>query len=462
MKNQITVKNNIGNTITISNDMVLNVLTYLSDNYNSGATTVNVDNASDFPSTGIALFEGIGQERAEFRPISASTATSITVSATSFAHNRGTIIYASQYDQIEVQKATSINGVYSVLGTYLIQATQQNTVVQDTAGLSTTYYKFRLKNSVSGLFSDFSVSVSAIPFGSESIAAMLNSVRTEFGLSESDPKITTSFLLTQLNTARQFAKDTMSGYKQGWLAKFEHPIQMLAGTNFINLPDDYDYDFTNNALLAVRYPRIGGLAPYPLTYIDKREWNSAAYSLKYTYVNGAVLSGATSITVDNIGDFLPSQTGTIFIATNNFSQQILQVNYTGVDASTNTFTGCTGITRNIDDRTQIFAFPTFSVAAYYTVYDGKIVFNRPVPDVMQARNVYIDYYKKMTNITDINETLDEPFKNIYRYYIRWAIKYARDNSLKQDTDPDYTMFVNLLKQWIDNHYIGQLQKVIVR
>lgn len=462
MNNQITVKNNIGNTITISNDMVLNVLTYLSDNYAPGSTVLSVDNGLDFTANSIVLLEGIGQERAEFKTLSTFTATSITVNATSFAHNRGTAVYISQYDQIVIEKASSINGSYSVLGTYLIQCTQQNTVVQDTVGLTTTYYRFKLKNSVSGLTSDYSVSVAALPFGSNSVAATIESVRTQVGVSESDPIITTTFLLASLNEARGFMKDTMAGFKQGWLSKFEHPIQLLAGWNYIKLPDDYDYNFTNNALLAVRYPRIGGLAPYPLQYIDKREWNSAAYSLKYTYVVGNVLSGATTLTVSDIGDFTPAPTGTIFIATNDFSQKILQVTYTGVDLSTNTFTGCVGITRGIDDGTQLFAFPTFSVPAYYTVYDGKIVFNRPIPDIMQARNVYIDYYKKMEPITDINQTLDEPFKEIYRYYLRFAIKYRRDNTIKQADDPDYKMFTNLITQWIDNHYIGQMQKVIIR
>lgn len=462
MNNQITVKNNIGNTITISNDMVLNVLTYLSDNYAPGSTVLNVDNGLDFTANSIILLEGIGQERAEFKNLSSFTATTLTVNATTFSHNLGTSVYISQYDQIVIEKASSLNGSYSTLGTYLIQCTQQNTVVQDVAGTSTTYYRFKLKNSLSGLESALSVSVAPLVFGNSTIASMIETVRTQVGVSESDPVITTTFLLGAINEAREYMKDTMAGFKQGWLSKFEHPIQLLAGWNFVKLPDDYDYNFTNNALLAVRYPRIGGLAPYPVQYIDKREWNSAAYSLKYTYVVGNVISGATTITVNDIGDFTPAPTGTIFIATNNFNQKILQVNYTGVDLNTNTFTGCTGITRGIDDGTQIFAFPTFSVPAYYTVYEGKIVFNRPIPDIMQARNVYIDYYKAMESITDINQTLDEPFKNIYRFYLRFAIKYRRDNTIKQEDDPDYKMFAGLVKQWIDNHYIGQTQKVIIR
>lgn len=459
---QLTVKNNIGNTLTVSNDMLLRVKTYLSDNYALGSTAINVDNAQDFLITNIALFEGIGQERAEFKAISALTNTQLTVAATTFSHNRGSSVYLSQYDQIVVEKATSLNGVYSVLGTYLIQATQQNTIIQDNAGLTTSYYRVKFKNSVNSLESGYSAQATALPFGSQSVAAMLQTIRQQAGIADSDQRVTTLFLIGALNDARDYVKNTMAGYKQGWLAEFEFPIQVLAGNNFVELPDNYDYNFTNNALLSVRYPRMGGLAPYPLTYIDKREWNSASYGLKYTYTSGATLSGATSLVVTNIGDFSIYPSGTIFVATENFSQQIMQVNYTGVDLTTNTFTGCTGITRNIGDNVQIFAFPNFSIASFYTVYDNKIVFNRPIPDIMQAQNIYIDYYKAMTYITDINVVMDEPFKDIYKYYIRYAIKYLRDNTVKMETDADFKMFMELVKQWIENHYIGQMQKVIRR
>jgi len=459
---QLTVKHNIGNTITVSNDMVLRVKTYLSDNYGVGSTAINVDNAQDFLATNIALFEGIGQERAEFKAISSLTNTQITVAATIFAHNRGSAVYLSQYDQIVVEKATSLGGTYSVLGTYLIQATQQNTLIQDNAGLSTSYYRVKFRNSVNSLESGYSSEATALPFGSQSVAAMLSTIRQQAGIADSDPRITTSFLIGALNDARDYVKNTMAGYKQGWLAEFEFPIQVHAGQNFVELPDNYDYNFTNNALLSVRYPRMGGLAPYPLTYIDKREWNSASYGLKYTYTSGTTLSGATTLNVTNIGDFSIYPSGTIFVATENFSQQIMQVNYTGVDLSTNTFTGCTGITRNIGDNVQIFAFPNFSIASFYTVYDNKIVFNRPIPDIMQAQNIYIDYYKAMEYITDINVVMDEPFKDIYKYYIRYAIKYARDNTIKMETDPDFKMFDRLVLEWINNHYIGQTQKTIRR
>ena len=57
-----------------------------------------------------------------------------------------------------------------------------------------------------------------------------------FGISDSDPIITTDLLLSALNEARNFTNDMMANYKQSWREVFEYPIQLLAGKNYIVLP----------------------------------------------------------------------------------------------------------------------------------------------------------------------------------------------------------------------------------
>lgn len=543
---QVQINHNLGNVLTVSNDVVSFARSYITKNYAPGTTTISIANTSDINANSLLLLSSIGSENAEFvRVVSVTNATDLVITATLFSHTRGESASISDYDSIIVYKSPTLNGTYVLFGIFNIQTTLQTTTITDPTGLSSAYYKIQFQNNVSGITSDFNTPTSPSLFTNDSVAAMFDSIRRSFGISETDPIITTEFLLNALNEARKFVDDTMANFKQSWLEKFEFPMQLMAGWNRIILPPDYDYRWTNNKLLAVRYPRINGLAPYPLTYIDKREWNATAYSLKYSYTlspitiglinytgltgtfqvgeeirgltsnatatirsdNGFTLrvygeigiftpaetiigltSGATAtvsfyqpsdttVTVENIGDFAafvgnPS-TGTFFVATNALNEKIMQVNYTGIDLSTNTFTGCTGINRDVITGTQLFAFPTFTSATYYTVYqdyrtgDGMIVFNRPIPDIMQGRNVYIDYYKIMTPVVDINTTLEEPYKNIYPYYIRYAIKYRRDNSTtisknNPAMDPDYSRFSDLIQEWIENHYIGQLQKTITR
>lgn len=479
MEIQVRVQHNIGNVITISNNVAAFAKTYLTSNYAPAVTVIDVSNSTDFSASSLGLISTIGAENAEFVTISSVPSnTSLAVSATKFSHNRGEQVTYADYDSILVFKSSTIDGTYTQLGgNWNIQATANVTIINDASGLTTDYYKVQLRNSVTGNLSSLSEPSSPELFVSESVGAMFDSVKQAFGISPNDTIITTEFLLNSLNEARQFVDDTMANFKQSWREKFEYPIQLRAGWNSVELPEDYDYIYTNSKLLAARYPRINGLAPYPLTYIDKREWNATAYSLKYSYTVGTTLIGATSIQVENIGDFTgfnsPSQTGTIFIATNSLSEQIMQVNYTGINLATNTFTGCTGVTRNVPAGTQFFAFPTFTSATFYTVFEdyrtgrGLIVFNRPIPDIMQGRNLYVDYYKKMSPVTDINHVLEEPYRGIYRYYIRYAIKYRRDNATtvspnNPSMDPDYKRFTELLKEWIENHYIGQTQKIITR
>lgn len=530
MDAKVQVKHNIGNTIIIPNSIRTLARTFLGNNYSGSATSILVDNTSDFSADQILLMSTVGAENAEFVTIDAvPTPTTLTIGALNFAHSRGEACQMVNYDTFVVEKSATSSGPYTSFASVRMQVTEQFSQITDPTGLATAYYRIKLLNSVTNDSSDFSDPVSADAYDPESVGAMIDNLRESFGVSVNDPIITTSFLLGALNEARNHMMDKMSGFKQSWLEKFEHPIQLLAGRNYAVLPEDYDFKYNNSKLLSVRYPRINGLSPYPLTYVDKRNWNNTAYSLKYSYTVGTTLigkitygtlvgtfdigetvtggtsgavgkivsdaasvlsvkevtgtfsaaetitgsdSGATAVVssyvpasttlqVRDIGDFY-SEGGTIFISANALGDmEMQQVRYTGIDLVNNTFKGCTGFTRDIPENTQLFAFPTFSSATYYTVWfdevtrKGWIVFNRPIPNVMHGRNVYIDYYSHMYPVTDINTVLPEQFKNIYPYYMKYAIKYRRDSSTDITKDPDYLRFSSMLNDWIANHYIGQ-------
>jgi len=61
--------------------------------------------------------------------------------------------------------------------------------------------------------------------------------------------------------------------------------------------------------------------------------------------------------------------------------------------------------------------------------------------MMKGRNVYIDYYKKMTAIDDINVVLAEPYAHIYQYYIKYAIKDRRNEDTEFVSEPDGKIFI---------------------
>lgn len=173
----------------------------------------------------------------------------------------------------------------------------------------------------------------------------------------------------------------------------------------------------------------------------------------------AVSIGGTSITLDSVGDFPNTAAGVAYVATTAYTQTIMQIAYTGVNLTTNQLTGVSGITRDIPAGTRVWSRPTISQPIYYTAYSDKLVFDRIIPDSMQGNNLYIDYYKKMVPVTNLSQVLDEHYREIYKWYLRYAIKYRKDILLGSD-DPDLKKFEELVKALFNNLYTGQDTTII--
>ncbi len=169
--------------------------------------------------------------------------------------------------------------------------------------------------------------------------------------------------------------------------------------------------------------------------------------------------GDATITLDSVGDFSGSSSGVAYVATTAYSQTLMQISYTGVDLTTNELTGVTGITRVIPVGTRVWSNPTIAQPIYYTVYDGRLYFDRIVPDSMQGNNLYIDYYKKLDKVVNLYQVLPENYRETYKWYLRYAIKYRKDITLGND-DPDLKKFEELVQALFNNLYTGQDQTIV--
>ena len=458
---QIIVKHNIGNTIDVPNQLDIKVSTYLSDNKAAAVVSLPVDNATDFTSgsTIPLLVSSLGAENAEIVTSTSHTTTAMVSTATTVAHNRGDSVSELKYDQVVISKCATIDGSYSIFATMTFQVTQQNTVIFDSTGLSTDYYKVQWKNSVSSALSDFSDPVSAAYYPETSVATVIYPVLRAMGVSENDPKINTEFCLSAIDDARKYTEAKLYGIRHAWLQHFEHPIQLYAGTNYTALPTDCDFTDTDRSVLAARFLIGNVLTPYNLRYIDKRSWNQIAFSVMGGYTTTAALTGAVILYFDSASDFPSTASGVAYVATTDFSQTIMQIAYTGVDLTTNTLTGVTGITRDIPAGTRVWSRPTISQPIYYTVFDDKLFFDRIIPDSMQGNNVYIDYYKVLPKVTSLYQVLPEHYREIYKWYLRYAIKYRKDIALGSD-DPDLKKFEELVQALFNNLYTGQDTTII--
>lgn len=461
---QITIRHNIGNIIEIPNELNPKVFTYLSNNFAIGVTSLDVDNAIDFDAGDTILLLGsMGSENTEISISSAHTDQGFTIAATKQPHNRGDLVSQINYDQVEISKSSTIDGSYTVIATLSLFVTQQKTVQFDPTGLTSDFYMLRWKNSVSNEFSGYSDPVSVLSYPENSVGGIIFPVLKAMGVSENDPKITIPFCISAINDARLYTKSKLYGIRHAWLSKFEFPIQVLAGSNFVYLPSDIDFNETDRSLLAGRFIANNVLAPFNLRYIDKRSWNQVAFNVGGSVTDGSTAIGATELFLESAGDFpAVDSSGVAYIATTAVDQEMLQIAYTGVDLAAKKLTGVTGIDRVIPDGTQVWVTPTIAQPIWYTVYfegdeqdgQGKIVFDRIIPDSMQGSNFYIDYYKKFTQVEDLYQKLPEPYREIYKWYLRWAIKYRKDITVPQ-SDPDYKKFEEQVQALFDNLYTGQ-------
>lgn len=423
-----------------------------------GATSAPVTNTTDF-TTGTKLLLGqLGIENTEIVTLSSKTTNAMVISATLLPHNRGDAIAQIEFDQIVVEKASTLGGSYTVFGTFSVYVTQGATVIQDTAGVTTDYYRVKFFNSASSTSSDYSPETTSTSFEPDTVGFLLEGIRSDMAIPANDTKITTEFLIQKLNEARIFMDDTLHGFRHAWREEFEYPVKALAGTNFLKLPDNIDFSDTDRSILSVRYQTPAFVAQYMEPYADKRTWNVAFFGNRGAVTVGATSIGATSIVLNNTGGFPTS--GTLFIATDSYSQSIMTITFTGNNKDTNTLSGVSGVTRIIPTGTQAWVAPLIGYPQFYTVWNGYLYFDRIIPDSLQGLSFYLDYYKKLEMVSTLTEVLPEHYRGIYRYYIRYCIKYRRDNSIKKENDNDYTEFNSKIASMLTNVYTGQYQRIM--
>lgn len=453
----LKVDNNTGNTLTIQNFFESIYSSYLTGDQITGQTTLQVINGSAFTTSNPYIVIGnFASDTAELRSVSSSTATTVVVSsATSFAHAQGEPVQNVRYNQIVIESATSLGGSYSVLATINVDWTSQNTVYQHSAGLSTTYYRVRFLNQAATIYSPYSSEVSSGSFGATTAGYLIERAKSQIG---DTTALSDTFFIGALNDARNLVNTNFGfGRMNEWRQQFEYPIQMLAGRNYVELPTDIDFNETNRSLLNARYARQSVAANLPIIYVDKRRWNYLSYQNRFTTTTGIVSIGATSMTLSSTGDFPAS--GTVYAATDDPTQSIITITYTGNNLTTNTLTGVSGVTRNLPSGCQIWNYSTFSNPFYYTVFNNRIWFERPIPSTLQGKNLYIDYYKKLEDLTTLTDEVPEHYRNIYISYLKFAIKKRRDNSIGED-DQDYKQFMKAIETMLGNPYTGQSQIII--
>ena len=107
---------NIGATVFVKNpDLSEYQSTYLSTDETAGQTTIDVISTSGFANNDYVLIGAWGDDTAELRRITVASTTTLTVTATTFAHNRGTKLTFIPYNQVVVSRSTDSGTTYVAL-----------------------------------------------------------------------------------------------------------------------------------------------------------------------------------------------------------------------------------------------------------------------------------------------------------------------------------------------------------
>lgn len=176
--------------VTAYNPSVANLeKSYLSAPYVVGTTAIKVRNNDRFSDGDRVMLGHPGHERTEIVTASSINAdkVSITVGATKFPHDANDPIYKLTYDQIKFYRSTTgISGTYNVLTTVDIDVDNSSlkTIVDDSSGLSSYYYKVSFYNSVTTTESALSDPIAGSGYARTQVGYIVN----EFLQEISDPQ----------------------------------------------------------------------------------------------------------------------------------------------------------------------------------------------------------------------------------------------------------------------------------
>ena len=290
----------------------------------------------------------------------------------------------------------------------------------------------------------------------DSAGAIIRNALISMGEKIDDEVLTKEFLLLALDEGRDEIDLHQNVIKWSFRTQFDYDAgDVIPGRNKLTLPTDLRDPDTAKNILSIRIGRDA----LPLDYIDKREMNRYYQGVAHSTLNGAILSGATSIILVSSGDF--AESGAISIAAESISETIDESDYTTNTETTATLGTVTNVDVNHATGRDVWQGISFGTPYLYTVNDGEIIFNQPFSNDIAGENIWLDYYKKKTVLNSFGDTFDEPFYKIYVPYVKFRIKLRKNPSLAIQTDPDYLMWAQKRDAQILKEFTGQDARLII-
>lgn len=267
--------------IRIDNPILNSYITDLAVDYSSG-TTPTVRNNNSFAANDLAVFGAPGEELTEQKKIdSLSGVTGFNLaSALNFAHNKGTPVYKSLWDFVEIEGRSSSAGVFAVLTQSGIQwdSKTRQTIYHHAAGDDNWEYRFRFYNSITTLYSEYSPTLTGAGFEQNQAGYIIRDARVAAGDIEGNI-LTTDELLRRLTRAKNIIRAHNPRY---WFWKVDgfnssKSIAATAGNNVYSLSSITDLGTLDN--IEYRYNSGGTDRKYLLTRKSDAEFKALTRDL---------------------------------------------------------------------------------------------------------------------------------------------------------------------------------------
>jgi len=219
-----------------------NQSTYLTKQANAGDSVLNVADTAGFVEKYLILVGIYGSEKTEIAQVSSTTApttTQITLeNALKFSHSTNSRVTIMDYDQIEVYRADSQYGTYTLIDTISIAVDEESTTYRDETGDLDKWYKIRYKNSITGDVSTYSSPLSASGYTENSVTILLTKAKKQFS-KYSGRLIDRDTWMGWLNEGYRIMINRIVNLGKDYGVKKGAKIPLKAGQEEYDLPSDF-------------------------------------------------------------------------------------------------------------------------------------------------------------------------------------------------------------------------------
>jgi len=363
----------------------------------------------DIAGFAIAQFLLIGTpwtEKCEIIKTHASTAptgSTITLDASykpAYAHPSNAPVTKILYNTVRIERATSESGSYSDIagagGTAILPDTEY-TVYNDTAGLTTSWYRSRFYDGTN--VSSYSSVIQATGVKTNSFGKALEKCKILF----SDPDYKRVSYDEWLLFWNDWQRDVSEFKNWSWQQATDQSNTTTSGVMSLSWPSDIKAEEKKY----IRSVKIN--TQEWLEYLDLPDFDEQMQGLGYSTLSVAASTGDTELTLYDVSNF--AESGSVIIDGDTIA-------YTGVDEDNLQLTGVTGITAAGHDADDgVWQSTEVDTPTHWTVWGGTLKILR-APDTTGDR-IYLYYWKGITESTQENSVTIIPFYRTALPYMLW-------------------------------------------